>query len=446
MSQQQQKPQTTKRAERRHLQERRILIASIAALFLIGGAVLWILSSQGILQGTLSGLLPIIFTVMGVFIGLFQWLFPVPAGPPQQLPDAPAPTPQIIVHIPPTPASPEPISSTPTVVKTTYRGIVGVPPPTDSRTIQQRQRMVQATYARLIQPEIAALALTGIGGVGKSTLAALIYRYAEEQRSRGNGPFGAEALWLHVDSSVTMVDLAGNLFEALGKPLPDFTSLSLRNQAQALLHALDTTENARLIIFDQFEDLLDWQTGHALVDRPGVGEWIDALNSQPCTCRMLLTTRLLPKGTREYPPTYLQEYPVKGLETCEGVELLQKLGVEASWQELQTVGEGFYQLHAIVASYAQSYAAEGNESEQQQFYERALLINREVGDRQGEGSTLNNLGRVFDDLGEHTKAKAVFEQALYIFRELGRLRGEGWTLNNLGKTCDALGEKEQARQ
>src|SRR6266516_264062 len=555
MSQQQQKPQTTKRAERRHLQERRILIASIAALFLIGGAVLWILSSQGILQGTLSGLLPIIFTVMGVFIGLFQWLFPVPAGPPQQLPDTPAPTPQIIVHIPPTPASPEPISSTPTVVKTTYRGIVGVPPPTDSRTIQQRQRMVQAIYARLIQPEISDLALTGIGGVGKSTLAALIYRYAEEQRSRGNGPFGAEALWLHVDSSVTMVDLAGNLFEALGKPLPDFTSLSLRNQAQALLHALDTTENALLIILDQVEDLLDWQTGHALVDRPGVGEWIDALNSQPCTCRMLLTTRLLPKGTREYPPTYLQEYPVKGLETCEGVELLQKLGVEASGQELQTVvercsghafaltllasllrhhhvslgtffrdpmytqlwsgniarnlldyiyqqqldtvqrtlltafsiyrepvsleaaqsvidaeaefsggqvqsaldtlltqhllqtsGEGFYQLHAIVASYAQSYAAEGNESEQQQFYERALLINREVGDRQGEGSTLNNLGRVFDDLGEHTKAKAVFEQALYIFRELGRLRGEGWTLNNLGKTCDALGEKEQARQ
>jgi len=194
MSQQQQKPQTTKRAERRHLQERRILIASIAALFLIGGAVLWILSSQGILQGTLSGLLPIIFTVMGVFIGLFQWLFPVPAGPPQQLPDTPAPTPQIIVHIPPTPASPEPISSTPTVVKTTYRGIVGVPPPTDSRTIQQRQRMVQATYARLIQPEISALALTGIGGVGKSTLAALIYRYAEEQRSRGNGRCEPEAI------------------------------------------------------------------------------------------------------------------------------------------------------------------------------------------------------------------------------------------------------------
>src|SRR5205807_1430687 len=56
-------------------------------------------------------------------------------------------------------------------------------------------------------------------------------------------------------------------------------------------------------------------------------------------CRILLTTRLQPQGTREYPPTYLQEYPVKGLETHEGIELLQKLGVAANEQELQTVVE-----------------------------------------------------------------------------------------------------------
>src|SRR5260370_38072079 len=102
-----------------------------------------------------------------------------------------------------------------------------------------------------------------------------------------------------------MVDLAGNLFEALGELLPDFANLSLRNQALALLHALDTTENARLIIFDQFENLLDCQTGYALVDRPGVGEWIDAMNSQPCKCGILLTTRLQPQRTREYAPTSL---------------------------------------------------------------------------------------------------------------------------------------------
>src|SRR5437588_4618147 len=90
MSQQQQKQQQViKRAERRHLQELRVLIASIAVLFLIGGAVLWILSSQGILQGPLSNVLLIIFAVLGLRIGLFQWLFPVssPAQSPSVLSD-----------------------------------------------------------------------------------------------------------------------------------------------------------------------------------------------------------------------------------------------------------------------------------------------------------------------------------------------------------------------
>jgi hypothetical protein len=125
-----------------------------------------------------------------------------------------------------------------------------------------------------------------------------------------------------VDASVTMDDLAGNLFEALGHMLPDLGTMSLQNQARVLLGALNTAELPRLIIFDQFENLLDWHTGHTLPDRPGVDEWIDALNSQHCTCRILLTTCFRPQGTREHPPTYLLEYPVRWLETSEGTELL----------------------------------------------------------------------------------------------------------------------------
>ncbi len=83
--------------------------------------------------------------------------------------------------------------------------------------------------------------------------------------------------------------------------------------------------------------------------------------------------------------------------------------------------------------------------EQEGAYERALQINREVGDRRGEGTTLNNLGNVLNDLGQAKQARAAFEQALGIFREMGNLKGEGWTLNNLGKTCSALGQQEQAR-
>ncbi len=341
MSTEKQDQKQRKTRERKQLQERRFIIVSTAILLLIGATILWILNSQGIIRGSWSGILLIIFTVAGIIIGLFQWLYPISSPlPPQTQPNAAAvaatPAPQIIVHVPPT--APQPPLPAPGE-RATYRGIVGVPPPTDPRTIQQRQKAVQDIYSRLLRQDLTAIALTGIAGVGKSTLAALIYRYAEEQRRAGSGIFTAESLWLNVDSSVTMADLAGNLFEALHQPMPDFANLSLQNQALALFNALNGAEDARLIIFDQFENLLDWQSGHALADRPGVGEWIDAINSQPCRCRILLTTRLWPQGTREYPPTYMQEYFVRGLEVDEGIELLRKLGVEADEQGLRTVVE-----------------------------------------------------------------------------------------------------------
>ena len=133
-----------------------------------------------------------------------------------------------------------------------------------------------------------------------------------------------------------MTDLMGNLMEALGKPMPNMGSLTPANQAAALFNALNTTEKARLVILDQFETLLDSQTGHARVDRPGVGELIDAFNSQPCRCRVLLTSRLWPTSTREYPPACMQEYAVKGLESAEGIELLRKQGVAGTDDELRS--------------------------------------------------------------------------------------------------------------
>jgi tetratricopeptide (TPR) repeat protein len=327
----------------------RWLIASIIIILIIAGIVIWVVTSQG----SVTTILPIvIFTVLGVVIGLFQWLFPVSSNAsdhasttihPSLIPQLSTATPslstipQIIVHVPPADYTYPPQSGP--LDKAAYRGIRGIPPPTDPRTIQQRETVVKDIFARLTQPDITAVALTGIGGVGKSTLAALIYRYAEEQRRAGDGLFAAEAIWLNIDPAVTFSDLAGNLFEVLGKPLPDFTNLSLQHQAMALLNVLNTTDQPRLVVLDQFENLLDLQTGHALADRPGVAEWLDAINSQQCSCRILLTSRLWPQGTREYPPTYMQEYFVKGLEIAEGIELLRKLRIDAADTDLRTVVE-----------------------------------------------------------------------------------------------------------
>jgi len=347
----------------------RWVIASIILLLVALGAIIWIVTSQG----SLTTILPIIiFTVLGVVIGLFQWLFPVSSNAPDHsrpifrsslLPEVSPATPagsampQVLGLISPV-DRPHPVQSGP-LDKAAYRGIMGVPPLTDPRTIQQREKTVKDIYEKLAQPDITVVVLTGIGGVGKSILAALAYRYAEEQRRTGNGPFTTEPIWLNIDPAVTFADLAGNLFEVFGKPLPDFTNLSLQHQAMALFNVLNTADQPRLVILDQFENLLDLQTGHALADRPGVGEWLDAINSQQCTCRILLTSRSWPQGTHEFPPTYMQEYLVKGLEIAEGTDLLRKLRIEGTETDLRTVVE-HCQGHAFALTLLASFLRSRN--------------------------------------------------------------------------------------
>jgi tetratricopeptide (TPR) repeat protein len=341
-AQQQPQPQRNRQLPWKYVRRIIYILVIITLLFFIAGGTTWVLIQVGIIHSSWADKLLTILAELGgataailTIFGIFQFILSlIPSTPESSTPSPLSTTIQNIINVPPTPPVP-PSPSPPSPTTPSYRGIVGLPPPTDPKTIQQRHKVVKEVYDKLIQPNITAIALTGIGGIGKSTLAALIYRYAEDQRHAGNGPFTAEPLWLRVDPAVTMADLAGTLVEELGKPMLDLGTLSPQNQAAALFNALNTVDKPRLVILDQFENFLDWLTGHALPDRIGVGEWLDALNSQPCRCRLLLTSRPDPQGTREYPPTYLQTYHVEGLEEAEGIELLRKQDVTGTETELR---------------------------------------------------------------------------------------------------------------
>ncbi len=49
-----------------------------------------------------------------------------------------------------------------------------------------------------------------------------------------------------------------------------------------------------------------------------------------------------------------------------------------------------------------------------EYYEQALVIAREIGDRKGEGNQLGNLGNAYSDLGDPRKAIEYYEKALEI--------------------------------
>jgi tetratricopeptide (TPR) repeat protein len=61
-------------------------------------------------------------------------------------------------------------------------------------------------------------------------------------------------------------------------------------------------------------------------------------------------------------------------------------------------------------------------------------MEREVGHRRSEASTLNNIGSVSDDFGQKQKAIDFYNQAVAIRRAIGDRGGEANTLNNIGAT------------
>ncbi|OLP20419.1 hypothetical protein BST81_00840 [Leptolyngbya sp. 'hensonii'] len=79
-----------------------------------------------------------------------------------------------------------------------------------------------------------------------------------------------------------------------------------------------------------------------------------------------------------------------------------------------------------------------------QTFQQELQLRRDVGDRSGEGTALNNIGEVLLTLGQFQTALESYRQALDIARELRDRPRERVFLGNLGKAYYSLGQYPQA--
>ncbi|MEG4441699.1 tetratricopeptide repeat protein [Microcoleus sp. AT9_B5] len=79
-----------------------------------------------------------------------------------------------------------------------------------------------------------------------------------------------------------------------------------------------------------------------------------------------------------------------------------------------------------------------------QSWQQALIIFREIKDRQGEGVALGNLGLVYSNLGDYPKAIEYAQQWLAIAREIQDRQSEGKALGSLGIAYDKLGDYAKA--
>ena len=74
----------------------------------------------------------------------------------------------------------------------------------------------------------------------------------------------------------------------------------------------------------------------------------------------------------------------------------------------------------------------------------ALEICQELGDANGEGTTLNHLGNVYSEQGNHDEAAECFQRSAEIFHDLENRQGEALAISNLGAIYDELGNPELA--
>lgn len=85
-----------------------------------------------------------------------------------------------------------------------------------------------------------------------------------------------------------------------------------------------------------------------------------------------------------------------------------------------------------------------NDQEALDYYRRALHIAEEAGDREELATALNNIGEVYDGLGQWQEALDYYQRALPIREEVGDLDRLATSLNNIGGIYNDLGRPQEA--
>ncbi|MFT3743167.1 MAG: CHAT domain-containing protein [Pyrinomonadaceae bacterium] len=108
------------------------------------------------------------------------------------------------------------------------------------------------------------------------------------------------------------------------------------------------------------------------------------------------------------------------------------------------VGNRQYQGSAI-NNLAVGYLTLGEYETSVSYLTQALALQTESGNRRGQGVVFNNLGTAHLMLGNLVRSEEYYRQALAVRREVKDERGEGFALNNLGQVFLQSGDYPSAR-
>ncbi len=216
------------------------------------------------------------------------------------------------------------------------------PPVTDGRVILPRADDVSTVLRMLGNAQISSVVLTGEAGAGKSTLAALAFRQLQAAAQAGSSPF-RHFIWLGLGAHSSVADclaaMLGSLHpDSTANALPaDFMHLRPEQQLEYAMQVLRQPQVSALVVIDQFEELLDFETGQALPGRGATALLFEMLKLNLGASRVLLTCYRSPFGAQNNEQSRAKAFMISRVSLPEGTALLQQRGVVGSTQELSLV-------------------------------------------------------------------------------------------------------------
>jgi len=178
---------------------------------------------------------------------------------------------------------------------------------------------------------ISLIGIEGIGGTGKSMLAAKIY---EDETITGF----RKRFWADVDYGAIFTDVATQVLQKFGYKVPN-QEIQEIELVQTLVKCLQSGEY--LLIIDNLESLLqtDGIWGSQFYE-DFFKTWVECGGKS----KVIVTTRQRPELPKRF-----QWLPLSGLKIADGVDLLTALGIQGNLEEFVKLVDGYPLLLKFVA-------------------------------------------------------------------------------------------------
>jgi tetratricopeptide (TPR) repeat protein len=205
------------------------------------------------------------------------------------------------------------------------------PPLVDFQITMQRADEVDAIQLMLNESRTSAVTLIGVPGIGKSTVAALLYQRLLLGKQQGL-PSPTHMVWLTVNSYTTLPDLISAMLKGINMDEPALFRLKPEQQVSTLLRALRRSQENAFIVLDQFELLLQPEVseGVAVTGRAALPAFLDMLQTDLGLSRILLTSYDALYSHEKADDSRVRSYLITRISLPEGIGLLQQRLVQGT--------------------------------------------------------------------------------------------------------------------